>query len=219
MMETAISLRGVRKQYDGFALRDIDLTLPTGQVMGLVGINGAGKSTLLRLLMGLVRADGGTVALGPHALTALPVHLRARLGLGYLAQEPTIFRKLSVRENFLAALELSSTLGRPERERQAEKRAIDREVRESGRLQQAADPHTSPSRQAIRSEQRQLLEQALEQLPEEQRAAVRLKYLEQATLSETAQQLGKSEDAVSGLLQRGMARLSRILRDLETGDS
>lgn len=106
-----------------------------------------------------------------------------------------------------------------ERERQAEKRAIDREVRESGRLQQAADPHTSPSRQAIRSEQRQLLEQALEQLPEEQRAAVRLKYLEQATLSETAQQLGKSEDAVSGLLQRGMARLSRILRDLETGDS
>ena len=60
-MGAAIALRGVRKRYDGFALRDIDLTLPTGQVMGLVGVNGAGKSTLLRMLMGLVRADGGTV--------------------------------------------------------------------------------------------------------------------------------------------------------------
>jgi RNA polymerase sigma-70 factor (ECF subfamily) len=71
----------------------------------------------------------------------------------------------------------------------------------------------------MRGEQRLLLEQALEQLPEEQREAVRLKYLEQATLSETAARLGKTEDAVSGLLQRGMAKLNRILRNLESDDS
>lgn len=106
-----------------------------------------------------------------------------------------------------------------ERERKAEKRAIYREVRGSGPLRQAADPHTSPSRRAMRGEQRLLLEQALEQLPEEQREAVRLKYLEQATLSETAARLGKTEDAVSGLLQRGMAKLNRILRNLESDDS
>ena len=60
-MSSAIVLEGVRKQYEDFALHDIDLALPAGQVMGLVGVNGAGKSTLLRLLMGLVRADGGKV--------------------------------------------------------------------------------------------------------------------------------------------------------------
>ena len=60
-MIPAIALKGVRKHYDDFALHDIDLVLPAGQVMGLVGVNGAGKSTLLRLLMGLVRADGGKV--------------------------------------------------------------------------------------------------------------------------------------------------------------
>ena len=60
-MTAAITLTGVHKRYDEFALHDIDLELPMGQVMGLVGVNGAGKSTLLRMLMGLVRADGGEV--------------------------------------------------------------------------------------------------------------------------------------------------------------
>lgn len=106
-----------------------------------------------------------------------------------------------------------------ERERQAEKRAIDREVRGSGPIRNAADPQTSPSRRAMRGEQRQLLERAIEQLPEDQRDAVRLKYLEQATLAETAVRLGKTEDAVSGLLQRGIAKLNRILRGLESNDA
>ena len=109
------------KRYHGRLVVDgVSLKVAPGEIVGLLGPNGAGKTTTFNIVAGLVRADGGTVALGPHALTALPVHLRARLGLGYLAQEPTIFRKLSVRENFLAALELSSTLGRPERERQAD---------------------------------------------------------------------------------------------------
>ena len=105
-----------------------------------------------------------------------------------------------------------------EREQGAAKRDVDREIRGSVPLRSASDPQTSPSRRAIRGEQRQLLEEAIEQLPDDQRDAVRLKYLEQATLAETAQQLGKTEDAVSGLLQRGIAKLNRTLRSLESGE-
>lgn len=106
-----------------------------------------------------------------------------------------------------------------ERERDAERRAINREVRGSGPLHQAADPHTSPSRRAIRGEQRRILEDAIRQLPDDQQAAVRMKYLEQTTLAETAQRLGKTEDAVSGLLQRGITRLNRILKGQESDPS
>ena len=106
-----------------------------------------------------------------------------------------------------------------ERERNARKRAIDREVRGSGPLQQVADPQTSPSRRAMRGEQRRILDEAIRQLPDDQQAAVRLKYLEQATLAETARRLGKTEDAASGLLQRGIARLNRILKGQESDPS
>ncbi len=95
MMETAISLRGVRKQYDGFALRDIDLTLPTGQVMGLVGINGAGKSTLLRLLMGLVRADGGQVEVLGQRLPQAQVAVKREIG--YASDDMRLYRGQTLR--------------------------------------------------------------------------------------------------------------------------
>jgi len=79
-MTPAIALQGVCKQYDGFALRDVDLTLPEGQVMGLVGVNGAGKSTLLRLLMGLVRADGGEVRVFGQRLPEAQVEVKRDIG-------------------------------------------------------------------------------------------------------------------------------------------
>ena len=94
-MTLAIALEGVRKQYDEFALHDIDLTLPQGQVMGLVGVNGAGKSTLLRMLMGLVRADGGKVeVLGqpmPHAQVAV------KRDIGYASDDMRLYRGQSLR--------------------------------------------------------------------------------------------------------------------------
>lgn len=105
-----------------------------------------------------------------------------------------------------------------EHERGAAKRAVDREVRGSTPLRQAVDRQTSPSRRAMRGEQRQLLEQAISQLPDDQQAAVRLKFLEQATLAETAHRLDKTEDAVSGLLQRGISRLNQILRSQGLGE-
>lgn len=94
-MNPAIALKGVHKQYGEFALRDIDLELPTGQVMGLVGVNGAGKSTLLRLLMGLIRADGGEVeVLGqrlPQAQAA------AKRDIGYASDDMRLYRGQTLR--------------------------------------------------------------------------------------------------------------------------
>jgi len=99
-----------------------------------------------------------------------------------------------------------------EREQGAAKRDVGREVAGVVLENEAVDQRTSPSRRLLREEQKKMLLDALEQLPEGQREAVRLKFLEQATLSETARRLGKSEDAVSGLLMRGVSRLNQLLR-------
>ena len=94
-MMPAIALQGVRKQYDDFALHDIDLVLPAGQVMGLVGVNGAGKSTLLRLLMGLVRADGGTVDVLGQRLPQAQVAVKC--DIGYASDDMRLYRGQSLR--------------------------------------------------------------------------------------------------------------------------
>ncbi|KRA42866.1 ABC transporter ATP-binding protein [Pseudoxanthomonas sp. Root630] len=94
-MTPAIALEGVRKQYDAFALHDIDLELPEGQVMGLVGVNGAGKSTLLRMLMGLVRADGGKVAVLGQALPQAQVAVKR--DIGYASDDMRLYRGQTLR--------------------------------------------------------------------------------------------------------------------------
>lgn len=94
-MSFAIALKGVRKQYDEFALRDIDLVLPVGQVMGLVGVNGAGKSTLLRLLMGLVRADGGEVEVLGQRLPQAQVAVKRKIG--YASDDMRLYRGQTLR--------------------------------------------------------------------------------------------------------------------------
>jgi len=94
-MSLAIALKGVRKQYDEFAMRDIDLELPTGQVMGLVGVNGAGKSTLLRMLMGLVRADGGEVEVLGQRLPQAQVAVKREIG--YASDDMRLYRGQTLR--------------------------------------------------------------------------------------------------------------------------
>lgn len=94
-MTAAIALQGVRKQYPDFALHDIDLVLPTGQVMGLVGVNGAGKSTLLRLLMGLVRADGGEVQVLGQRLPQAQVAVKR--DIGYASDDMRLYRGQTLR--------------------------------------------------------------------------------------------------------------------------
>ena len=87
-------------------VQDISLQLNSGEVVGLLGPNGAGKTTSFYMMVGLVPLDGGRILLDGRDLSRLPIHLRARLGLSYLPQEPSIFRKMTVAENILAILQL-----------------------------------------------------------------------------------------------------------------
>ncbi|HET7923166.1 MAG TPA: LPS export ABC transporter ATP-binding protein, partial [Gammaproteobacteria bacterium] len=96
-------------------VRDVSLQLARGEVVGLLGPNGAGKTTSFYMIVGLVPADSGRILLDDTDVTRLPVHARARLGLGYLPQEASVFRKLSVAENILAILETRPGLSRADR--------------------------------------------------------------------------------------------------------
>lgn len=91
-------------------VKDVSFTVETGEVVGLLGPNGAGKTTSFYMMVGLVRADAGQVFLDTTDLTHLPIHQRARMGIGYLPQENSIFRKLTVEQNILAILELRADL-------------------------------------------------------------------------------------------------------------
>jgi lipopolysaccharide export system ATP-binding protein len=93
---------------------DVSLHVEKGEVVGLLGANGAGKTTTFYMIIGLEQPDAGTVRLGDRNLTRLPMYLRARLGLGYLPQEPSVFRKMTAAQNILAVLE---TMGLRRRER------------------------------------------------------------------------------------------------------
>jgi len=94
------------KRYRGRAVVDgVSLGLDAGEIVGLLGPNGAGKTTCFYMIAGLVPVDGGQVQIAGQDVTLLPMHVRARHGLGYLAQEPSVFRRLTVAENVLAVLE------------------------------------------------------------------------------------------------------------------
>jgi lipopolysaccharide export system ATP-binding protein len=99
----------------------VDIALDDGEVVGLLGPNGAGKTTTFYMMVGLARPDGGQVFLGDTDITPLPMYQRARLGLGYLPQEPSVFRKMTVEQNVLAILE---TLGLPAGELRPRARAL-----------------------------------------------------------------------------------------------
>jgi len=106
MSEHRLSARGLCKSYrKKQVVTDVSIDVRSGQCIGLLGPNGAGKTTSFYMVCGLVPADGGSVSLDEQDITHLPMHLRARRGLGYLPQEASIFRKLTVRENLLAIFE------------------------------------------------------------------------------------------------------------------
>jgi len=101
-----LTAQGLCKRYQQRQVVDaVDLNVASGEVVGLLGPNGAGKTTSFYMVVGLVRPDAGRVLLDDQDLTEVPMHQRARLGISYLAQEPSVFRKLTVEQNLLAILE------------------------------------------------------------------------------------------------------------------
>jgi lipopolysaccharide export system ATP-binding protein len=118
---TALRAIGLAKSYKSRqVVRDLSIEVSNGEVVGLLGPNGAGKTTAFYMIVGLVACDEGRIHLGDTDLTTLPMHKRARLGLGYLPQEASVFRKLSVENNVMAILEIRDDLDRAAREQRLE---------------------------------------------------------------------------------------------------
>ena len=113
--DSRLVARHLMKAYHGRkVVQNVSLDVASGEVVGLLGPNGAGKTTCFYMIVGLVPSDGGTIELDGRPIGHLPIHRRARLGLSYLPQEASVFRKLSVEENIVAVLELQlDERGRP----------------------------------------------------------------------------------------------------------
>ena len=116
-----LETRGLIKRYSGrIVVNEVSVTIERQTIVGLLGRNGAGKTTTFRMIMGMIVPNGGSVVFQGRDITKLPMYRRARLGIGYLSQEPSIFQRLSVRDNLLAILETMS-MTRAERRERAER--------------------------------------------------------------------------------------------------
>ena len=116
-----LSVKNLTKSYRARqVVKDVSLEVAGGEIVGLLGPNGAGKTTSFRMIVGLIAIDNGTIKLNGADITSLATEERARLGLGYLPQDASVFRKLSVEENILAVLEVRHDLVEMERNRMAE---------------------------------------------------------------------------------------------------
>ncbi len=115
-MSNGLHAKHLQKSYKSrTVLADFSLSVDAAQVVGLLGPNGAGKTTSFYMIVGLIKPDGGEIYLDDTPITHLPIHKRAQLGLSYLPQEASVFRKLSVQDNILAILELATQLKRKDR--------------------------------------------------------------------------------------------------------
>jgi lipopolysaccharide export system ATP-binding protein len=108
MTQSVLTVERLKKRYKKrTVVKDVSLSIKSGEVVGLLGPNGAGKTTSFYMIVGLIGVDDGEITLDDQSLTHMPIHKRARLGLGYLPQEASIFRKMTVDENIRAILEIS----------------------------------------------------------------------------------------------------------------
>ena len=104
-----LKAKGLFKSYKGRkVVNDIEIEVNQGEIVGLLGPNGAGKTTSFYMIVGLIKPDGGKISLDKDEITKLPMYLRAKKGIGYLAQEASVFRKLSIEDNIKAVLELTN---------------------------------------------------------------------------------------------------------------
>ena len=119
---TTLSAQEIYKSYKSQnVVKGISLDIQSGEVVGLLGPNGAGKTTAFYIIVGLITADSGSIFLDGKNITHLPIHRRAMMGLGYLPQEASIFRKLTVEQNILAILETRPNLSKEDREQELDK--------------------------------------------------------------------------------------------------
>jgi lipopolysaccharide export system ATP-binding protein len=110
--------RDLVKRYGSRTVVDgVSLSVDTGEVVGLLGPNGAGKTTSFYMIVGLIQSDGGSITIGERDVSRLPIHARAQLGIGYLPQEASVFRRLTVADNIMAILETRTELEQADRER------------------------------------------------------------------------------------------------------
>ncbi|MGL5290989.1 MAG: LPS export ABC transporter ATP-binding protein [Vibrionaceae bacterium] len=113
---TILSAKNLAKSYNGRkVVTDVSLEVKTGEIIGLLGPNGAGKTTSFYMIVGLVARDAGTICVDDNDISIQPMHYRSRLGIGYLPQEASIFRKLSVLDNLMAVLQTRKELSKQER--------------------------------------------------------------------------------------------------------
>ncbi len=120
-MAKHLNARHLAKQFGKRrVVTDVSLSVSTGEIVGLLGPNGAGKTTCFYMIVGLIPCDAGEILLDDQPLTGLPMHKRARMGLGYLPQEASVFRKLTVAQNLMAVLELRPELSRAQRREKME---------------------------------------------------------------------------------------------------
>lgn len=111
-----LETRDLSKEYKGqTVVNRVNISVESGEVVGLLGPNGAGKTTSFYMIVGLIRSDAGQILLDGKQINHLPMHDRARLGLGYLPQEPSIFRRLTVEQNIMAVLETRKSITKRER--------------------------------------------------------------------------------------------------------
>lgn len=104
---TTLTIQNLRKSYKkNVVVKNVSLEITSGQIVGLLGPNGAGKTTTFYMIVGLIAADHGNILLDQKNLTKTPIHMRAKQGISYLPQEPSIFRKMDVAENIISILEL-----------------------------------------------------------------------------------------------------------------
>ena len=116
-----LDIRGLVKTYSNRRVVDgVDFYVDQGEIVGLLGPNGAGKTTTFRIVMGIIKSEGGNVSLMDEDITKLPMYKRARHGMGYLSQEPSIFRNMTVEDNVMSILETQNLTRAQRRERLAE---------------------------------------------------------------------------------------------------
>ena len=128
MSRTILEVSGLSMRFGGLlAVNGVGLNVKEKQVVSMIGPNGAGKTTVFYMIVGFLRPNGGTVSLDHHLLSALPMYKRARLGIAYLPQEPSVFRKMTVEQNVRAILET-----RPDLDSRSRQRALDELLEEFG---------------------------------------------------------------------------------------